>query len=42
MPLVHPDPTVSPTEYLQNIADNKNKKKKEQERIEERQNKLKS
>lgn len=39
-PLV-PPPEQSATEYLHNIAEGKNKKKKEQERIENRLNKLK-
>jgi hypothetical protein len=40
-PIVPSDPTMSTTEYLQNIADGKNKKKKEQDRIEKRQEILK-
>ena len=40
-PIVPSDPTMSATEYLQNIADGKNKKKKEQDRIEKRQEILK-
>lgn len=41
-PLLPPESDMSVSEYLQNIADGKNKKKKEQERIENRLNKLKS